>query len=137
KDGNIWFTAIQKNYVAKLNRKTGEITEYRSQDPAHPGFHTPWLDQKGNFWFTIRSGHVGRLATATGEMKIVAVPSKPTYPYGLRVDSKGVPRYVDFEGNRIGSLDPTTMAVTEHKLPNANSRRRRTRITPNNALWIT
>jgi virginiamycin B lyase len=137
KDGNVWFTAIQKNYVAKLNRKTGEITEYRSQDPAHTGFHTPWMDQKGNFWFTIRSGHIGRVNTATGEMKIVAVPSKETYPYGLTIDSKGVPWYVDFDGNRIGSLDPTTMAVTEHTLPNANSRPRRIAITPDDAIWYT
>lgn len=135
-DGNIWFTAITKSYVGKLNRKTGEIVEYQMPQPGlQTGAHTPYLDQKGHFWFTLRSGHVGRLTMATGEMKVVASPSKPTYPYGLKVDSKGVPWYVDFEGNRLGSLDPVTMAIKEHALPNADSRPRRIAITPDDAIW--
>lgn len=138
KDGNIWFTAITKGYVGKLNRKTGEITEYQMPQPGvHAGAHTPDFDQKGNFWFTLRSGHIGRLTTATGELKVVPSPSKPTYPYGLKVDSKGVPWYVDFQGNRLGSLDPVTMALTEHTLPNADSRPRRIAITPDDAIWYT
>ena len=31
--------------------------------------------------------------------------------------SKGVPWYVDFRGNRVGSVDPVTMKITEHTLP--------------------
>jgi virginiamycin B lyase len=136
KGGNIWFTAITKGYVARLNRKTGEITEYQMPQPGvHGGAHTPDLDQKGNFWFTLRSGHVGRLAMATGEMKVVASPSTPTYPYGLKVDSKGVPWYVDFNGNRLASLDPVTMEIKEHTLPNADTRPRRMAITPDDAIW--
>ena len=139
KDGNIWFTAITKSYVGRLDRKTGAITEYQMPQPGvHAGAHTPDLDRKGNFWFTLRSGHVGRLATATGELNVVAVPSsKPTYPYGLKVDSKGVPWYVDFEGNRLGSVEPVTMVVKEHTLPNAASRPRRIAITPDDAIWYT
>jgi virginiamycin B lyase len=137
-DGTIWFTAITKSYVGKLNRKTGEITEYQMPQPGvHTGAHTPDLDKKGNFWFTLRSGHVGRLAMKTGELKVVPSLSKPTYPYGLRVDSKGVPWYVDFEGPRIGSLDPETMVLKEHALPNPATRPRRIAITPDDAIWYT
>jgi len=33
--------------------------------------------------------------------------------------SQGVPWYVDFRGNRIGSVDPRTMETKEYPLPNA------------------
>ena len=97
------------------------------------GPHTPIFDQKGNLWFTLQSGHVGRLVPSTGEMKISAAPSNkpgaPTYPYGIRVNSQGVPWYVDFRGPRIASVDPVTMVIKEITLPNADSRPRRIAIT--------
>ena len=137
-DGNIWFTMITKGLVGKLDRQTGAITEYQMPEPGvHGGAHTPYLDQKGNFWFTLRSGHLGRLVMATGDLEVVPSPSDPTYPYGLKVDSKGTPWYVDFRGNRIGSLDPVTMEITEHTLPNTDSRPRRIAITADDTIWYT
>jgi virginiamycin B lyase len=137
-EGTIWFTMITKGLVGKLNRKTGDIVEYQMPQPGvHGGAHTPFLDQKGNFWFTLRSGHLGRLTMASGELKVVPSPSDPTYPYGLKVDSKGIPWYVDFQQNKLGSIDPVTMAIKEHTLPNAATRPRRIAITPDDAIWYT
>ena len=74
--------------------KSGQVTEYPvvKADPNVRGPHTPIFDrQKANLWFTMQSGHVGRLNPATGEMKIAAAPSNkpgaPTYPYGIRVNT--------------------------------------------------
>src|SRR5437899_7492712 len=113
KDGNIWFTANSKSYIGKLNPKTGDVTEYKLPEGAR-GPHTPIFDQKGTLFFTIQSGMVGRLVPQTGEMKVVPTPSMNTYPYGIQVNSKGVPWYVDFRGNRVASVDPVTMQIKEY-----------------------
>jgi virginiamycin B lyase len=133
--GNIWFTANSSRYIGKLDPKTGEVTEYELNDPDARGPHTPIFDQKGTLWFTLQSGMVGRIIPATGEMKIVRTPSTGTYPYGIQVNSQGVPWYVDFRGNRLGSVNPQTMEITEHTLPNAASRPRRIAIGPDDAVW--
>jgi virginiamycin B lyase len=87
----------------------------------------------------MQSGHVGRLSAATGEMQIVAAPSGAgnTYPYGIQVNSQGVPWYVDFRGNRIASIEPRTMAIKEIVLPSADARPRRIAITADDAVWYT
>ena len=135
KDGNIWYTGNQKALVGKLNPKTGEVTEYMMPDPKARGPHTPIFDQKGNFWFTLQSGHVGRVVPATGEVKLSATPTSGTYPYGIQVNSKGVPWYVDFRGNRLGSIDPVTMEIKEYTLPNPETRPRRIALTADDVVW--
>jgi len=137
RDGNIYFTGISKQYVGKLNPKTGDITEYPMPDPKARGPHTPIIDQKGNVWFTLQSGMVGRIVPASGEVKVMASPTANTYPYGIQINSKGVPWYVDFRGNRLGSVDPVTMVIKEHALPNAESRPRRIALTPDDKVWFT
>jgi virginiamycin B lyase len=132
--GNIWFSGISGNYVGKLDPKTGEVTEHKLPE-GFRGPHTPVFDQKGTLFFTVQSGAVGRLDPKTGEMKVVEPPSKPTYPYGMVVNSKGVPWYVDFRGNRLGRVDPVTMEIKEFTLPDAEARPRRIAITPDDVLW--
>lgn len=135
KDGNIWYTAINVQKIGKLNPKTGEITEYPMPVPEARGPHTPIFDQKGRLFFTLQSGHVGRLDPATGQIKISKTPSDNTYPYGIQVNTKGVPWYVDFRGPRLGSVNPETLEITEYTLPNAESRPRRIALTPDDAVW--
>lgn len=134
--GNIWYTANQSTYIGKLDPKTGQVTEYPLPEGVR-GPHTPIFDQKGTFFFTNSSGHVGRINPATGEVKVTATPSTGTYPYGIVVNSKGVPWYVDFRGPRLGSIDPVTMAIKEYPLPNAASRPRRIALTPDDVVWYT
>jgi virginiamycin B lyase len=143
RQGNVWYTGIQKHVVGKLDPKTGNVEEFPVQKVLAEarGPHTPTFDQKGNLWFTLQSGHVGRIIPSTGEMKISGAPSNkpgaPTYPYGIRVNSQGVPWYVDFRGNRIASVDPVTMVIKEVTLPNAESRPRRIAITSDDKVWYT
>jgi virginiamycin B lyase len=137
RDGNVWYTGININVIGKLDPKTGQYTEYPMPAPDARGPHTPIFDQKGILWFTLQSGHVGRLDPATGQVRILKTPTDGTYPYGIQVDSKGVPWYVDFRGPRIGRVDPVTLQITEYTLPNADSRPRRIEITPDDAIWYT
>ena len=141
-DGNIWYTGIGQNYIGKLDPNTGDVTQYPvpAADVVPDGArgpHTPIFDQDGTLWFTLQSGMVGRLIPETGEMRIVSTPSDNTYPYGIQVNSQGVPWYVDFRGNRVGSIDPETMEVTEYTLPNPDARPRRLTLTPDDVVWYT
>jgi virginiamycin B lyase len=106
-------------------------------DPKARGPHTPIFDQKGILWFTLQSGMVGRVIPETAEVKVASTPSSNTYPYGIQVNSKGVPWYVDFRGNRLGSIDPVTMQVHEYVLPDPEARPRRIAITPDDVVWYT
>ena len=137
KAGNVWYTGISKQHVGKLDPKTGEVTEYPMPDPKARGPHTPIIDQKGMVWFTLQSGMVGRVNPSTGEVKVAATPTANTYPYGIAVNSSGIPWYVDFRGPRVGSVDPQSMEIKEYTLPNPDARPRRIALTPDDVVWYT
>lgn len=133
--GNIWYTGISQNHIGKLDPATGQVTEYPLAEGRGP--HTPIFDQQGTLWFTLQSGMVGRLVPETGAIKVVATPTADSYPYGIAVNSRGVPWYVDFRGNRLGSVDPVTMEIREYFLPDPGARPRRIAITTDDLLWYT
>ena len=59
----------------------------------------------------------GRLVPQTGEIKLVTSPTPKSRPYGMVVNSKGIPFFVEFGSNKIASIDPHTMAIHEYVLP--------------------
>jgi virginiamycin B lyase len=80
---------------------------------------------------------IGRLDPKTGQIKLATLPSPRSNPYGLVINSKGVPFFCEFGANRLASIDPTTMAIQEYPLPHADSRPRRIAITPDDVIWYT
>ena len=136
RQGSIWYTGIQKGVIGRLEPRSGQVKEYPITEAGVRGPHTPVFDTKtGNLFFTLQSGHVGRLDTATGTFTIKKTPSDNTYPYGIRLNSQGVPWFVDFRGNRVGSVDPRTMEIKEYSLPHADARPRRLTITEDDVIW--
>lgn len=125
RDGNIWFTAISKGYIGKLNPDTGDIMEYRAPGGREIDPHTPVFDHEGILWFTNEESDViGRLDPKSGAMKLIAVPTPHAVPYGIVVNSKGVPFFCEFGTNKLASIDPKTSAVTEYPLPQGARPRR-------------
>jgi streptogramin lyase len=107
KDGNIWFTASFQGYIGKLDPKTGTIIEYHLPDPAARDPHTPVFDRTGVLWFTVQGANmVGRLVPQTGEVKLQPVPTPNALPYGIAVNSGGVPFFAEFGSNKLASIDP-------------------------------
>jgi virginiamycin B lyase len=139
--GNIWYTGINVQEVGKVDPRTGAVTEYKLNLEGARGPHTPMFDKKGILFFTLQSGHVGRLNPATAEMKIVPSPSAaggaPSYPYGIRVDSNNLLWYVDYRQPKLASVNADTMEIKEYTLPRADARPRRIGITADNAVWYT
>jgi virginiamycin B lyase len=125
RDGNIWFTAVFKGYVGKLNPANGEITEYHMPDPRARDPHTPIFDQQGILWFTLEdSNFVGRLDPHTGEIKLKPVPTPHAIPYGIAVLPSGTPLFCEFGTNKLASIDPKTMEITEYAVPQGARPRR-------------
>jgi len=135
RDGNIWFTGNFKGYIGKLDPRSGEITEYPLPDKSAEDPHTPVFDQKGTLWFTVQGGNdVGKLDPRTGMIFLKKVPTPHALPYGIAVNSKGVPYFCEFGTNKLASIDPDTMDITEFPLPRG-ARPRRLAITPDNAVY--
>lgn len=136
KDGNIWYTANFAGYIGKLNPKNGEVTKYPMPDPAAYDPHTPVFDQNDILWFTVQGGNfVGRLDPKTGEVRLVRMPSPRSLPYGMVINSKGIPFFDEFGANRIARIDPETMRIHEYELPHPAARPRRIARTSDDAIW--
>jgi virginiamycin B lyase len=57
-------------------------------------------------------------------MRLVKVPAKGSRPYGIVVDASGRPWFNEFGRNYLGTVDPETMKLEEHPLPDATRGRR-------------
>ena len=137
KEGNIWFTANYKGYIGKLNPSTGKVTEYPIPDPAARGPHTPVFDQKGILWFTVEEGNfVGRLDPRTGIIKLKPPLTANSVPYGIAVNSTGIPFFCEFGTNKLASVNPDTMEITEYLLPEG-TRPRRLAIASDDTIYYT
>jgi virginiamycin B lyase len=89
-------------------------------------------------WFTVQGGNmIGRLDPKTGESKLVTMPGEKSRPYGLMINSKGVPYVVEFGAPKIAAIDPQTMAIKEYPLPNAAARPRRLAFQNDDTIWYT
>jgi virginiamycin B lyase len=138
KGGNIWYTGNTGQLVGKLDPKTGAVTEYKMPDPKAKDPHSLDFDQSGILWFTLQNSNmIGRLDPATGNIKLVTAPTPKSRPYGIVVNSKGVPHTVLFGTNKIARIDPKTMEMKEYTLPDPGARPRRMAYTSDDAIWYT
>jgi virginiamycin B lyase len=92
----------------------------------------------GIVWFTVQNANrVGRLDPTSGDIKLITSPTEKSRPYGLMINSKGVPYFVEFGAPKIASIDPQTMAIKEYPLPNAATRPRRLALSDDDTIWYT
>ena len=137
REGNIWFTANYKGYIGKLDPKSGQVTEYPMPDMAADDPHTPIFDRTGILWFTVQQGNfIGRLDPARGSMVLKRVPTLDARPYGIAVNPQGIVFFTEFGTNKIGRIDPISLAITSYLLPK-EARPRRIAITADGMVWYT
>ena len=95
--GHIWYTGNAVGLIGSLDPKTGRVTEDKMPDARARDPHTPIFDARGILWFTVQGGNfVGSLDPATGKVTLVEPPTKNARPYGIKVNSKGVPFFDEF-----------------------------------------
>ena len=135
--GNIWYTGNTNAYIGKLDPKTGKVTEYKMPDPAARDPHTLIFDRQGIVWFTVQAGNfIGKLDPATGTVTLKQSPTPNSRPYGIVIMSNGTPVFDLFGTNKIGTIDPKTMAITEYMLPDG-ARPRRIAVDKSDIVWYT
>lgn len=133
--GQIWYAGNRNGMIGKLDPATRQITRYPMPDPTVRDPHTLIFDQKGDIWFTAQqSNAVGHLEVKTGKIRLVKTGDR-TRPYGIVINSKGIPWFNLFGTDKIATIDPATMEVKSFSLPNERSRGRRIALTSDDVVW--
>lgn len=136
KDGNIFYTGNHQALIGKLDPRSGNVTEYRMPDKNAKDPHSLAFAPDGMLFFTLQqSNMVGRLDPRTGNIRLVSAPTPRSRPYGILVNSKGVPHVVLFGTNKIARVDPRTLEIREYALPDARSRPRRMAYGPDDVIY--
>lgn len=106
--------------------------------------HTIRIGRDGIIWFTLAaSTQVGRLDPVSGDIKLIYLPNvKPlggsagTVPYGIDISPvDGRIWFARLWGDKLGAIDPATLAVTEFDSPVEGPRR--LRFDAKGKLWVT
>ena len=136
--GNIWYTGNAAGLIGMVDAKTGKVTEYKMPSPKAKDPHTIAFLRDGRIFFTVQAGNfVGTLDPKVpgGAIKLIEAPTLNSRPYGVRLDSRGVPYFDEFNSNKIGSMDPKTMVIREFELPAKSARPRRIAIGKDDTVW--
>jgi virginiamycin B lyase len=138
KDGNIWYTGNAAGLIGKIDPKTGKVTEYKMPNPKARDPHTIAMLRDGRVFFTVQAGNfIGSLdpKAPDGAIKLVESPTVNSRPYGVRLDSRGVPYFDLFNSNKIASADPKTLIIREYPLPDPKARPRRIAVGKDDTVW--
>ena len=137
REGIVWYAGNLKGYIGRLEPKTRSIRHIAMPDPAAGDPHTLVFDAaQENIWFTVQAGNfVGRLQVASEKVDLIRAPTARARPYGIVVARDGHPWVVLFGTNKLATVDPKTLALTEHALPRAGARPRRLGLTSDGRVW--
>lgn len=140
-DGTVWYAGNRASHIGRLDPETGEITKHMMPDERARDPHTLELAADGSLWFTVQGGNmIGHFDPAVGHTRLVEAPEVPggrstsSRPYGIKLDSRGHPWVVLFNTNKIARVDPATMELDVHELPE-NARPRRLVIDSHDRVW--
>ena len=137
-NGNVWYTGNAAGLIGMVDAKTGKVTEYKMPNPKAKDPHTIAFLRDGRLFFTVQAGNfIGTLDPKVpgGNIKLIEAPTANSRPYGVRLDSRGVPYFDEFNSNKIGSIDPRTMVIREFTLPAKDARPRRIAIGKDDTVW--
>jgi virginiamycin B lyase len=137
RDGNIWFTANFGGYIGKPEYGGMRVISFLAGHGVLRDLAGTWVDANGMLWFTVQGGNmVGRLDPKTGKIELKEVPTEGALPYGIQINSKGAPIFCELGTNKMASINPQTMAITEYTLP-AGVQPRRLAIAADDTVYFT
>jgi virginiamycin B lyase len=98
--------------------------------------HTVVEDGNGNIWFTVQFGNfVGPLNTAIHRVRLIPVPPRNARPYGIISDPQGRPWIALLDTNKLATIEPVTMKLTEIDLSEDDAQPRRVGRTSDGQIW--
>jgi virginiamycin B lyase len=153
--GTIFFTSQPGGLIGEFHPTAGQSMYWRAGDVFEHSIPDPKIllhdiavaeKGPGVVWFTVADAKpplyqdgskIGSFHVTSTEIRLVDTPTPNAEPYGLVIDSNGVPYFAERNGPRLGSVDPVTMKVTEYLLPNPESRATGITVTPDDVVWYT
>lgn len=138
-DGNaVWYAANRAAHVGRYDVETGQFERVMMPDGHPDDPHTMIFDAAGDIWFTgQRANTVSKLDVSDRSVETLEVPTPDARPYGLKIAPDGMVWVALLGTHKLASVDPETMALTEHVLPREESRPRRLAITSDGRVWYT
>lgn len=139
RDGTVWIAGNLDAYIGRYDPEAGELEKIIMPDEAALDPHTLTFDEgEENIWFTVQGGNfVGRLSIADRKVDLIPVPTEGARPYGIKVGPAGTVYVALFGTNKIATVDPETLQLTEHVLPAEEARPRRLEVTAEGEVFYT
>lgn len=136
-DGMVWYAGNLKGYIGRYDPRTGVLEKIAMPDPAARDPHTLIFDpDQRHIWFTVQGGNfVGRLTLADRAVDLIPVPTPRARPYGIVMAPDGTVWVALFGTSKLASIDPESLALTEHPLPDAGARPRRLAATSDGQIY--
>lgn len=125
-DGFVWYAGNRAHHIGRLDPATGaieriEMPDRRARDP-----HTLAFDADGDIWFTLQGANmVGFLDVESREVRLAEIATPRARPYGIVLDDDRRPWLNLLGTNRLATVDPATLEITEIETPRADARTRR------------
>ncbi len=135
--GIVWYAGNRKGYIGRYDPDSDRIEKIPMPNPAARDPHTLVFDKdQRHIWFTVQGGNfVGRLTVAGRAVALISVPTAYARPYGIKLAPDGTPWVVLLGTNKLASIDPGTLTLTEHVIPAATARPRRLEVTSDGRIW--
>jgi virginiamycin B lyase len=144
---NVWLAMMYQAGVARIDRKTHEVTTYPfpkewGSTTSQASMVSPQHDDvDGKVWTNNQEAHdMYRIDVKTGQYENLG-PSKD--PAGKQISAYGMPTdqynnvyQLEFGGTSIGLRDAKTGIATIYQTPIKNSKPRRGRVDGQNRLWF-
>jgi len=146
-DGNIWLSLMYQAGIAKIDRKTHDVTmypfpkEWQSPSTQASMVSPQHSDVDGKVWTNNQEDHFTyRLDVATGKFENMGQNKDPSgkriRAYGMPTDLQNNVYQLEFGEASIGLRNAKTGEVTIWPTPTAGSRPRRGRVDEQNRLWF-
>lgn len=136
-DGIVWYAGNLQGYVGRYDPAADTIEKIVMPDDDASDPHTLVFDAgERHIWFTVQGGNfVGRLRVADRSVDLIPVPTRNARPYGIVVAPDGTPWIALFGTAKLASIDPDTLSLTEHALPDSDARPRRVGLTSDGQVY--
>ena len=140
KQGNIWFTELNANAVARLNMRSGQTKQYSLTTTKTAQSLNPYgitIDPQGNIWFTEAStNYIGRLNPKTGKINYFSMQGSSTPLMEIAADRNGIIWATSFTSGLLLSYNPKTATFRPYYAPSSGGIYGIT-LTPEGKVWVT
>jgi virginiamycin B lyase len=133
-DGSVWWAEDEADKMARVDPKTGEVSEYKIPYDGHAFPRRMNTDANGDLWVALwNAGKLMKIDYKTKQMTIYSPPTPTGGNYSVIVDKKNNLIWVsEHQVDKIARFDPKTEEWVEFPLPEAESDPRRIDIDPTN-----